>query len=196
MRRLGVLIVLLAATVGCTSTVAGQPAAEPASADSATSEIVLPPRPYELRVDGVDPCALLTPDQRSELGLDGRPIPYASETRFFVGRACSIGGYRPRAIGTNIVLVTGNDLQALIDVTPDAAVPQELSVVAVADFPGVVSRSEIVSFCSVSVDVADDQFVNIIFADDGEQQPIPQDQLCQEAMIVAEQALQTLKNGT
>jgi hypothetical protein len=36
--------------------------------------VELPPRPREVRLNGVDPCSLLTEQQRAELGLDARPV--------------------------------------------------------------------------------------------------------------------------
>lgn len=53
----GLLVVALAALVGCAD-------GPPPSAGSR-----LPPRPSELRLDRVDPCALLTPAQVRQLGV-------------------------------------------------------------------------------------------------------------------------------
>lgn len=57
-RLVGLLMVALAALVAC------------AGGSQSDSESRLPTRPTELRLDGVDPCALLTPAQLRQLGVD------------------------------------------------------------------------------------------------------------------------------
>lgn len=55
----GVLVVTLIGLVGC------------ANESPAPGRSRLPPRPAELRLDGIDPCALLTGEQTRQLGVHG-----------------------------------------------------------------------------------------------------------------------------
>jgi hypothetical protein len=55
--------------VGCGG--AAAPAAAPPDSAVAPARPALPPRPVELRLDGVDPCALLTDAQQKQLGVGG-----------------------------------------------------------------------------------------------------------------------------
>ena len=81
---------LLAA--GCTTVVAGTP--------SAPTGVLLPPRPREIRLDGVDPCSLLTAEQRAALGLESEPRsgndPSSALYRGDVP-ICTMHGFRPRS---------------------------------------------------------------------------------------------------
>ena len=151
--------------------------------------ITLPPRPRELPLDGVDPCALLTPAQLIEFGLDGNPVAYDSTAPRFVGPACSIRGFEPRDITAGFALATDNGIEVL---TAPGAVRDEISAITVAGFPAILARPKILDFCSVDVDVADGQFLDIIFRDGGGTPAIPQDQLCRDAVTVAEAAITTL----
>ena len=81
--RGAVVLVIMLLLAGCT-TVAGQPG----PADPTASA---PTRPREVRIDGVDPCSLLTEEQRVELGLDGRP-------RFDDSPLCSYPGDVPMCV--------------------------------------------------------------------------------------------------
>jgi hypothetical protein len=93
----GMAVVLAALVAGCVSAVAGSPtpnATQPTTASetsggAAPSERLSPPveNPKDLR--GIDPCDLLTPDQKTELGLT-RPVtrdtsPWGEDT-------CDLGG--------------------------------------------------------------------------------------------------------
>jgi hypothetical protein len=151
--------------------------------------LVLPPRPRELPLDGVDPCALLTPDQRKLLGLDHDTLRSATSARVFAGPTCTILGYEPRAISVGFALATGSGIEAL---TAPGATTDEIAPITVEGFPAILARPDQADFCSVDVDVAEGQFLDVIFRDAGEVPPVPQDQLCAGAVKVAENAVQTL----
>ncbi len=62
----------------------------------------------------------------------------------------------------------------------------------VQGFPAVVAvPNRFTKFCSVLVDVAPGQLLDIQFSDGGGEPPIPQDQLCRAAEQVAEATMQT-----
>ena len=96
-RRLLVLgSVLVGLTAGCAAPVPGTPSPDPAAtavpSTSAGPVIDLPPRPREIRVDDLDPCTLLTAEQRLELELDRKPLLDVAPSGFYGGvtQLCSI----------------------------------------------------------------------------------------------------------
>ena len=172
-----VLGVLLA---GCATPVAGTPSPAPGTAPPAVD---LPPRPREVRLDGLDPCTLLTEPDRRELGLDQRPVLDVAPSALYGGvtQLCSIRGFEPRAIAVGVELsVTGG-----IELYFRPGVPSEVRPVVVRDFPAIVAVPTITRFCSVVVDVAPGQAVDVSASDGGRVPPIPQDVLCTDAERVA-----------
>ncbi|WP_185065244.1 DUF3558 domain-containing protein [Pseudonocardia eucalypti] len=72
-RRLLVCAALVLGLTGCAVT-PSQPPTKPEAAPHPQAAPALPPRPSELRLDGIRPCALLTEAQISQLGMaEGRP---------------------------------------------------------------------------------------------------------------------------
>lgn len=173
-----VLGVLLA---GCATPVPGTPSPAPGSAPPAVD---LPPRPREVRLDGLDPCTLLTGSDRRELGLDQRPVLDVAPSALYGGvtQLCSIGGFEPRAISVGVELsVTGG-----IELFFRPGVRSEIRPIEVEGFPAVVAVPvQITDFCTVVLDVAPGQAVDVQFADGGRVPPIPQDLLCSDAQRVA-----------
>ena len=152
----------------------GQSVAEP----SAPTGLQLPPRPRDVRIDGVDPCSLLTEAQRAELGLDARPVFDLSPSLLYPGPevpACVIGGNAPRAITVGVSIVTS----AGIELFTSGELAAEVRPVEVQGFPAVVAvPTRFTEYCTVVVDVAPGQLLDVQFADGGRGPPIPQDQLC------------------
>jgi hypothetical protein len=184
--RLLLIVCAAVLVAGCSTQVEPPP---PAAIGAERSGLVSPPRPRELPLDGVDPCALLTPAQRTDLGLDGGSVPYRSAVPKAIGPACSISGSEPRAVNVGFALVTGSGIEAI---TAPGAVTDELTPITVAGFPAVIARPGNPDGCFVDVDVAHGQLLDVIFRDGGRKPPIPQEQLCRDAVQVAEQAMRTL----
>ena len=67
-------VLALAGAAGCDAT----PAAAPAESAAAPARPVLPPRPLELRLDGIEPCSLLTEAQAGRLGVNSGTAADAS----------------------------------------------------------------------------------------------------------------------
>jgi hypothetical protein len=186
-RRLwGALLVATAVLVGgCSDAGSGVAPAEP-------SGLPLPPRPREVPVDGVDPCLLLTAEQRAGLGLDGRPEFDLGPSELYPGGdvpACVMRGYEPLAVsvGLSIVTTTG------IELFTSGELAAKVSPAEVHGFPAVVAvptRSP--DWCTVVVDLAPGQLLDIQFADGGRRPAIPQAQLCQHAHTVADAVMTTL----
>jgi hypothetical protein len=172
--------------------VAGCSAVQGEASPAGGSGVQLPPRPREVRVDGVDPCSLLTEAQRAELGLDARPVVDLSPSMLYPGGdvpACSIRGFQPRAVAVGLSLVTTTGIERFSGRDLDA----ELSPTSVSGFAAVVVRpTQFTDWCTVVVDIAAGQLLDVQFADGGREPPIPQLQLCQDAEAVADAVMQTL----
>ena len=176
------MLLIGALAAGCASP------APPAPTPTPTPTSALPVRPREIRLDGVDPCTLLTPTQRRSLGLAGVPQPYASGPPT-PGNACSITGFEPRAVAVSLTVAT---TVGITSITTPGAVSDSLMPVAVARFPAVVAQPRNRDFCFVDVDIATGQLLDVSFRDGGGAVPIPQDELCRGAVDVAGEAMATL----
>jgi hypothetical protein len=196
------LVVLLIGVfaVACTSPAPTQPGAPVASSAAAPSpsaqssvapSVVAPTsvaRPREVRLDSVDPCTLLTPAQRTSLGLGGTPQPYTSG-RPTPGKACSITGFEPRAVNVSLTVATTVGINAI---TAPGAVSDKLTPTVISGFPAILARPRNPDGCVVDIDVAQGQLLDALFRDGGGAVPIPQDQLCRDATNLARQAMTTL----
>jgi hypothetical protein len=89
---------------GCTTVVAGTPSAPTGAAPCAR----------EIRLDGVDPCSLLTEEQRAALGLKAAPSGNDLIVGSVQGRRsiCTMRGFTENAtaLGIGLVTTTGIDL--------------------------------------------------------------------------------------
>jgi hypothetical protein len=184
-----VLVVLLASA--CTIQGSAGPATTPEPRPGGAG-VDLPPRPQEVRLDGIDPCSLLTEEQRAELGLDGRPVFSQAPVGLYPGAevpACDMRGFEPRAVTTGISIVTTIGIERFTAGELDA----EIRPITVEGFPAVVAvPSRFTDYCTVVVDVAAGQLLDVQFATGGRQPPIPQQQLCRDAEVVAGEAMKTL----
>jgi hypothetical protein len=168
---------------GCTAVVEGTP--------SAPSGVLLPPRPREVRLDGVDPCSLLKPEQRAELGLTSEPAYSNAYVELFRGEVptCTIHSSRPDAVILGIGIVT----TAGIERWQDPSLSADVRPTAVADFPAVVTvPTQSNAYCGVEVDVADGQLLDVQVLDGGDVPPVEQDDLCERAARSADQVMRTL----
>lgn len=185
---MGLVLSVVLLVAGCSS-VAGEPtpAAEPA--------VELPPRPRELRLDGVDPCSLLTEAQRAELGLDARPVFDLSPSQLYPGGdvpTCVIGGFEPRAVtvALSVVTTTGIELFTAGELAAD------VSPIEVHSYPAVLAvPTRSTDWCTVILDVAQGQLLDIQYADGGREPAIPQTDLCRDAKTVAEAVMSTMLDG-
>ncbi|MEU5691109.1 DUF3558 domain-containing protein [Actinosynnema sp. NPDC020468] len=143
-----------------------------------------PPRPSEIRLDGVDPCTVLSPDQLRQLSLDLPPSGYV-ESGFGNAKACSIrSGISGNVVRLALVTVEGVgvwlDENAQVDARP----------LTIAGFPAMTVRTPgLDQLCNVEVDVANGQFLDVMFRDGGNAQKLPQDALCLGAQRAAEAAV-------
>ena len=181
--RAVLLLVTAVLAAGCTTPVPGTP--------SAAGPVPLPPRPREVRLDGVDPCSLLIPDQRAKLGLETAPIRSTSYVALFRGNVptCTMIGFQPDAIGLGISTVTTVGVERWQE--NDLAV--QTRETSVAGFPAVVATpTRFSTYCSVEVDVASGQLLDVQFSDGGRKPPLSQNELCRRGEQAAEAAMTTL----
>jgi hypothetical protein len=175
------LAVLLAA---CAPAPAGTPSA-PVPTTAPPALVPLPERPFEVRVDDLDPCTLLTPEDVAGLGLEpGGNLDVRSSALYGgVTALCSWQGFEPRAISIGVSLsVTGG-----IELFTERAVPGIVTPLDVRGFPAVLARAdEFPEDCSVIVDVAEGQALDVQFRDGGRLPRNPQADLCAGAQQVAD----------
>jgi len=188
--------VLAIGLTGCSDEKIGQPTPESSPTQSAattttTTKFNAPPpvRPAVLKLDGIDPCATLTADQRKQLkiarsendpldvGKTGKPAP-----------TCRNRATGEKIFSYNVSLVTdrgvdywqgGGNLDVdQKEVAGFAAYQIKLTGTSTGD-------------CVITVDVADGQqlFVQFLPISEG----FTQDQMCQNAKQGAEMALATLQ---
>jgi len=190
------LVLLLAVVVlaGCAQPVAGTSAPVSGVAPTATDIPELPPRPRVVPLDGVDPCALLTADDRVDLGLDQPPVANVGMSALYGGevRQCAVRGFEPRAISVSVLLsVTGG-----VELYFRPGVRSEITPIDVAGFPAIIALPVTIrDFCTVVVDVAPGQVLDVQVANGGRQPPIPQSELCTDAEVTAGIAMGNLLGG-
>lgn len=187
--RITALVAAAVLLAGCTA------APEQKSSDSVpppvptttVSPVQLPPRPHAMPLDGLDPCAVLTPDQRMSLSLDNPPSAYV-ETSFGGAKACTIRSTTSGNVARiALVLVSGADVW----LSDNAQVEYEMGTIE--GFAAITVRTpEMDDVCNVEIDVAEGQFLDVMFRDGGNKTAAQQDHLCLGAQRVAEAAMASL----
>jgi hypothetical protein len=186
------LVVVGVIVAGCSGAPAAPPQPNRTEAPPPPSAIELPPRPRDVRIDGVEPCSLLTVEQRARLGLDRPPVSDLSPSVLYPGAsipACLIQGYEPRAISVGLSIVT----VAGVELFTSGELAAAVRPVQTQGFPALVAvPTRFTSYCTVIIDVAPGQLLDVQFADGGRQPPIPQPELCQGAEQAADAVMATL----
>jgi Protein of unknown function (DUF3558) len=177
------LAVAAALLTGCTTVVEGTP--------SAPSGVLLPPRPREVRLDGVDPCSLLTAEQRSQLGFTSEPVASRPYVELFRGDVptCTMDGPAadPTVLGFGLVTSVG------IERWQDGGLAANIRATSIATFPALIALpTQLVAYCAVEVDTAPGQLVDVQLLDGGHVPPLPQEILCARARSSAEEIVKTL----
>jgi hypothetical protein len=195
--------ILLLVLAGCALPQPRIPAHNPPSAGAAPSGVQAgplsetavptsssyPPRPAELRLDGVDPCKLLTPDQQNALGV--YPV-HRDQNVYGPGSfACgwTSGGYGPT---NGWVADTGVN----IPVNPPSSYPVPVQVLQIDGFTVIQGYSPDgngTSDCTHIVDVAPGQSL-LLGYDDNKRTPGMTHRLaCQNVTKLTTYAIQNLR---
>jgi hypothetical protein len=196
MKAILVLLALVAA--GCTVHSVGEPKPAAHQTDTEFADL-LPPRPRELVLTGVDPCTDLLTDQQLrdldyDLGYASPPVPGHDDIHG--GRTCGFGsnggnGGPNRNVDTLITISTTEG--ALAWVTDPARKPANRpDVVTVGGFPALVlPHPSLPDDCLIVVDTADGQYFDVNSgASNGK--GASAEPYCQEAERVATMAIQTI----
>jgi hypothetical protein len=188
--RITALLIVAVALAGCTAPPEQKAAdsAPPAPVPTTTvPQLDLPTRPRAVPLDGVDPCAVLTAEQRISLSLDNPPSAY-TEPSFGNARACTIRSTTSGNVARlALVLASGADVW----LSDNAQV--DYTVSSIEGFAAITVRTpDIKDICNVEIDVADGQFLDVMFRDGGNSTAAQQDHLCLGAQRVAEAAMASL----
>ena len=189
-----VAVCLVLVTAACTSTSVGEPQGIPAvsatassvprSTNGSGSASVRPPsaRPRQLQLAGVDPCGLLTAEQRDTFGIDREPQPGNDPT--YESLACHFSSHAMRT-GFGVYPVTAFGIERF---QPGLVMAQVRSL-TVAEFSGVELYTpmpeDLDEFCVVAVDVADGQAVVVDYGEEGHRPHLPRGVVCTRAAQVA-----------
>jgi hypothetical protein len=142
----------------------------------------------------VDPCSLLTAQQRAALGLTTEPRSSRPYVTLFRGEVptCTMRGGSP----DNVLLVSGTVTTVGVDRWQESDIAADVHPIAVAGFPAVVAKPrQFGDYCHVEVDVAAGQLLDVQFGGGGTDAVLPQAELCARAQRAAEQMMMTLLAG-
>ena len=178
-RNMAILLLAAALSAACSSTVDG-------SATPDSSAPPLPPRPRELRIDGIDPCSALTPAQLKTLGVAFYRTVMAGDTR---GPGCDWIHSPTEPVQSYTVDINTRGGVELVFGQP------QLNATTIAGFgavetPGLYSSGE--NDCVVNIDVAPRQAVQVAYSYNGSTVPMNHEIACQKARNAAELAMQTI----
>ena len=176
---------LLAVLTGCGAQ--DQPVRSTPS--SAASGDPLPPRPREIRMDGLDPCSLATPEALRQAGVGGSPRAVQAPTPGT--RICSWARYadqRPSG-QLGVFVVTDQDTRNVLS-TPGAEVTSVDGFGAVDVSDDAYGRQ---FNCGVRVDVAPNQGLWVTYLNTlGDEPGATHELMCQRAHTAAETIMRDL----
>lgn len=192
---------------GCTNHTTGAPTTPTRSSASGSSTSntnasqtsrLLPPRPRDLDITGLDPCKALTVDQEKQLQYDrGWQRPPGPDTDYVTNTPNCAYGSSQRRFGSLISFVTNEDAEVwLTDSGRATGVRPEK--MAISGFPAleitVPQSKRSHTNCQVLVDVHDKQYINI-FSDQLTGGDVDSTKAyCQEAEKVAGMVLENAEN--
>lgn len=199
--RVALSLASLLVIAGCTTSQAGSPTTSETSADvpttksSSTSKpAIIPPRPKALKLDSVDPCALLTEAQRAELRIT-RVEASTNGTDIYKGaKQCELEvATTGLAYEYTINLVTTEGVEAWL--TGKRRV--DTTVVSVNGYAGVIhvlkgaGGAKNSHECYIGVDVADGQQLQIGLGEIS--RTFSQEKICEMTEQAAGMAMTTLQ---
>jgi uncharacterized protein DUF3558 len=192
MRRLLVLLAALCVVAGCSTSVAGTPFPEASAAggNPGAPNLSLPPRPHELRLDGLDPCSSLSSPQLAKLALEIISASKPTSPSVGKGRICTADGFDSKKTSVSIAFVYNRGI-ATANTGPGAASSQ-ITPSNTAGFPSIVAR--LPDFCAVDIDVAADQYIDIQYETIGDPLGPASSDSCQGAALVGEEVMSSLQH--
>lgn len=193
-RRLAVPLSALAVALaagGCSSGSPVAPPAEPPTPPSTEVRAELPPRAFEVRLDGVDPCGLLTTAQRDQLGVGTGRRGVASHEGL-ASPSCIWDRFPEEPRDAYLVeAITQRGAEYALDSTTGVRIAEVHGLPAVETRRGEGYPSE--SHCLLLVDVAQGQSLWVQYDYDGVTVPMTQELACEKARNAAGMTVQTLR---
>jgi hypothetical protein len=176
---------------GCSNTSPGTPAptGTGTSAAGGPSSTAKPAstRPKTIDLKSVDPCQILTPQQRQQLGFAGAGNPSNASDLYQHAKTCEYDDQGEDLSG-DFMLVTTKGIEGFSDGTYNA----ETQPIQVNGFPALLAKVPGMAIsCGVIVDVADGQFLDAQFVSpngDGTKQGL----MCQKAQQMASAGVTSL----
>jgi hypothetical protein len=168
----GSLLLLAALASACSDSASGTPLPQSTPPPATTSTSIapatsrlLPPRPADLDLTGMDPCKALTEAQGKQLGYDrGWERPPTPDFDYVTNTPnCSYGSSQ-REFGSIIAFVTTESAETWIsDPGRDTGVRPQ--VTTISEFPAlqitVPSSKKMHNNCQIVVDVHDKQYIDV-----------------------------------
>jgi uncharacterized protein DUF3558 len=191
---LGVAALVLA---GCTVNTPGEAKTQapstrstaPTSGRTGGASGVPSARPREIKLDGSNPCELLTQDQLQRFAIDTPPRP-GKDTTFQAATCDFLSHAAESSLHVTPVTTVG------IDQFAPGKVTGSVQARTIQGFPAFENHIDGASagndFCSVTVDVANGQVLDTMFGEQGSKQPMTKDAVCQKANELADAAMTTL----
>lgn len=180
---------LLVAVSACTSSgEKGKPNPTSGASPTSGSAAALPKRPAELKLDGVDPCKLLTEAQMAEIKVT-KTSPQKLDTAG-LGEAPGCFYENGLKYTYSVALITNKGVPFWLSGSGNT----EAKVVNVAGYGAAqIKLIGVEGFdCSVAVDVAEGQQLDFMYSP-GTEKGDSQDQLCSKVNKAAALAVETLK---
>lgn len=175
---------------GCVRESAGTPS--PVADPESATTVERPPRPRDVVVADLDPCSLLTAEQRADLQLDDEGIFNGGRSALYEGpeSTCNLGAFEPRAVAVGVSLPYDG---LGIDAFAPSRVDSMVTPLTIEGFPAVQAvPARLDNFCSVVVDLGPGAALSIQYRDGGRIPAVPQPDLCTGAVEVAHAAMATL----
>ncbi|MCP2261776.1 Protein of unknown function (DUF3558) [Streptoalloteichus tenebrarius] len=187
--RLVVLLGMVLALPGCGRTVVAQGTPTPGRTSAPATPTSLVSRPKEVRLVGIDPCSLVTPETRQRFGIDRPPIP--AKSYVFESPACSFRNSNEKVA---FQVVTG--IKAGIEVMAPGRAVGARQDYRVRGFPALELRTDgappASDFCTASIDVAPGNMLQLQYREDGIRPPLGKDELCRRVRLLADAVVGTL----
>jgi hypothetical protein len=180
----GVLVTIGAA--GCAAPTTGGPGQAPPSVEPSGRH--LPARPEVLSLTGVNPCGLLSADQRTDLNLSNGSVDNSMSDGYLQGPAClwsNITDWRTGWTG-GVILNRG---------AADASSTEPLRVVdGFGAVPSALTADDPNGYCMLFVDVGPNQTLLTSFDTDSKKHPGMNHQVaCDKAQLLAADMIHNLR---
>lgn len=149
--------------------------------------MVLPPRPRDIALNGLNPCTLWTADQLRELKVQPAPVSGGPQETASGYPVCThFGDGNEPDVGYSVTTVLDRDAEVL------ESGMVESTIVAVDGFPAVqeTSESSDISPCRLAVSTAAGQHLRVMAVTRGE---LSVEQACEMTLRAATFAVQTLQ---